>query len=275
MFLRSFLRVLPKTSSARCSGFLQTTNKQFFSTSLERNKQVQFIESKLVPGLLCCDSFLSEKEEVNLENFMKQTKSGKPENFGKGVYCSLVLPEDDEWYESLESNLLTLFNRCTVLNQFPAIGVVLLKYDADGCLPPHMDDPNKYGPVVVTIGIGSPAVLQMQLHSEQEKRTERVLLAKGSCYAMTGPARYQWHHGIEPGSEIVIDGQHFQRATRYALLFTPPLQKYSGPVLLRHPKLSRGCFLAHYQSGVLVLSDTEYATIDQTVQMIDRGQLDM
>ena len=72
---------------------------------------------------------------------------------------------------------------------------------------------------------------------------------------MTGPARWKWLHGIEPGESIVLSADKcVKRTTRFALLLTTPMETFVGAALVRHGALRGGGKLVSIERGRKVAS---------------------
>jgi hypothetical protein len=229
-----------------------------------------------IPGFFHCHTFASKAEQADLLSMFRKLGAGAPdrkETGARNVFAGLQFPESEPGVRRrLEAALVRLVARVPLFDRVRAVGVVLLRYDGDASLPPHTDDPEKYGGVVVTAGFGSPAVLQLQEYdqaSRQRTRVERVLLEPGAAYAMSGPSRREWLHGIEPGATA----GNAVRGTRFALLLTEPMPGFGGAALLRHAALRGGGRLFPLERRKLDLGDASPPrTAAQALDALDRAQ---
>lgn len=245
-----------------------------FDSEEEESDDDLFAPHPHIPGFYFTDELLSPKERKSLLSLLQQLGKGQAEPFGKGVYASLDFPEEPaDFYQQTEAALLPIVNRIRFFDSHPAVGVVILRYDADGSLPPHVDDPDKYGEVVCTIGLGSAAVLQMQNIDEAtgKRVVQRVMLDEGSAYVMSEDARYKWLHGIEGGEQIDLGDGFLQRSTRFALLLTPPKAKFSGALLIRHPGFPGGAAICQSEQGGVVVDGPAILPIDEVLKRMDNS----
>ncbi|MET8100825.1 alpha-ketoglutarate-dependent dioxygenase AlkB [Streptomyces sp. NPDC005236] len=72
--------------------------------------------------------------------------------------------------------------------------VIVNEYEPGQGISAHVDCVPCFGPVVAAISLGSGCVMDFT-HPGDGKKTG-VHLARGSLCVMTGPARYDWRHGI-------------------------------------------------------------------------------
>ena len=236
-----------------------------------------FDHHPVIPGFFYCKNLLAGDEYQAFLNLLHQLQPGTPERFGKDVHAGICFPNQDI-ASAFETRLLSLVSRVPFFNDDLALGVVVLRYGPSGSLPPHVDDPHKYGPSVCTVGFGSPAVLQMQdPSSSSSSSVERVLLEPGAAYVMSGDARYCWLHGIEGGADILTaDGQKLSRSTRFALLLTAPRPSFSGALLLRHSNLPGGSALVASERGGVVIDgragNVELWDLGRVQSALDQGQ---
>ncbi|MFE9098736.1 alpha-ketoglutarate-dependent dioxygenase AlkB [Streptomyces sp. NPDC007264] len=81
--------------------------------------------------------------------------------------------------------------------------VIVNEYQPGQGISAHVDCVPCFGPVVAAVSLGSGCVMDFT-HPGDRTKVE-VRLAPGSLCVMTGPARYEWRHGIaarksDPGS---------------------------------------------------------------------------
>ena len=273
--------------NSRSSFLFSHSFRSFATTSVS-----PFLPHPQIPGFFFARSLLSPLQYQDFLGLLQQLQPGSPERFGHDVFAGLVFPESSLMGQ-FEAQLRPIVDAIPFFHSLLALGVVLLRYGSTGALPPHLDDPQKYGAAVCTIGFGSPAVLQMQLPrqhrsdsqhenalknadvnntiegqhflnplTQEDPFLQRILLEPGSAYVMSGEARTRWLHGIEGGSTIALpDGRVISRDTRYALLLTPPRPHYVGALLLRHPNLPGGASLVYSEQGGVVVDTSKGSEI--------------
>jgi alkylated DNA repair dioxygenase AlkB len=72
--------------------------------------------------------------------------------------------------------------------------VLILRYPPGAGIGWHRDAP-MFGPAVVGISLGAPAVMRLR-RSGTTRGGERVALDPRSAYVIAGPARTQWQHSV-------------------------------------------------------------------------------
>ncbi|MFI0968117.1 alpha-ketoglutarate-dependent dioxygenase AlkB [Streptomyces sp. NPDC021080] len=95
--------------------------------------------------------------------------------------------------------------------------VIVNEYEPGQGISAHVDCVPCFGPVVAAISLGSGCVMDFT-HPEEGKRTS-VRLAPGSLCVMTGPARYDWRHGIAARKSDPEGGGRVPRGRRVSVTF--------------------------------------------------------
>jgi alkylated DNA repair protein (DNA oxidative demethylase) len=75
--------------------------------------------------------------------------------------------------------------------------VLVARYPPGAGIGWHRDAP-MFGPVVVGVSLGAPAVMRFRRGRTGAWELRRVALAPGSAYVLSGPARAAWQHSIPP-----------------------------------------------------------------------------
>jgi alkylated DNA repair dioxygenase AlkB len=94
--------------------------------------------------------------------------------------------------------------------------VLVARYPPGAGIGWHRDAP-VFGPVVVGVSLGAPAVMRFRRGTAGAWDLRRVVLAPGSAYVLSGPARAAWQHSIPP-----VD------ALRYSLTFRTVRARTAG-----------------------------------------------
>lgn len=85
----------------------------------------------------------------------------------------------------------------------------------------HTDCVPCFGDTVLSLSLGSACVLVMTRPATAGRPREQVpvLLEPGGLLVMTGPARYEWRHGIPARKTDLHDGRQLVRGRRVSLTF--------------------------------------------------------
>ncbi|KAB1980256.1 alpha-ketoglutarate-dependent dioxygenase AlkB [Streptomyces triticiradicis] len=95
--------------------------------------------------------------------------------------------------------------------------VIVNEYQPGQGISAHVDCVPCFGPVVAAISLGSGCV--MDFTHPEEGRKVSVRLAPGSLCVMTGPARYDWRHGIAARKSDPEGGGRVPRGRRVSVTF--------------------------------------------------------
>jgi hypothetical protein len=79
--------------------------------------------------------------------------------------------------------------------------IILNLYPPGTGITPHVDLPNRYADGI--LGVSLLGSCTMELESDVGE-VERVYMPRGTVYALTGEARWDWSHGIQPSMEDVV-----------------------------------------------------------------------
>lgn len=95
--------------------------------------------------------------------------------------------------------------------------VIVNEYQPGQGISAHVDCVPCFGPVVAAISLGSGCVMDFT-HPDSGERVG-VRLAPGSLCVMTGPARYDWRHGIAARKSDPGPGTRTPRGRRVSVTF--------------------------------------------------------
>lgn len=94
---------------------------------------------------------------------------------------------------------------------------IINEYQPGQGISAHVDCVPCFGPVVAAISLGSGCV--MDFTYPEDGRKAEVYLAPGSLCVMTGPARYEWRHGIAARKSDRRAGTRVLRGRRVSVTF--------------------------------------------------------
>jgi alkylated DNA repair dioxygenase AlkB len=98
----------------------------------------------------------------------------------------------------------------------PAENCVVNEYLPPLGIGPHRDY-SAFGPVVACVSLGSDVLLDFIEPDAQLKVS--ILIPARSFWKISGPARWQWHHGIAPRLADKIEGDRRPRSRRISITF--------------------------------------------------------
>jgi len=111
----------------------------------------------------------------------------------------------------------------------------------------HLDNPKVFGPVVISVSMGAPIVMNFERSPPSETQacppvdppspeeaalpdSVAVLLPPRSAMVLTGRARYAWAHGITKRKTDVVDDKVVSRRNRTSLTFRQVIETADEPV---------------------------------------------
>ena len=166
-----------------------------------QSESVEMIEDPRVPGVPYFPPFLQD-----LRYKISQIKSDR----------RIGTPPSDE-------NLF--FPASSTFDQ-----LIINEYSRSQGIKPHVDRKHCFGPFVVAVSVGFPAV-DISFVSPQGDRVVNVTVEARSLYVMSGPSRYEWRHGIS-GEQI----KGFGSVPRVSLTFRTVIHAQDGQSSPLHKK---------------------------------------
>jgi alkylated DNA repair dioxygenase AlkB len=94
--------------------------------------------------------------------------------------------------------------------------VIINEYLPGQGIAPHVDYRSNYGNTVASLSLGSPIV--MDFMSEENKKISHLLEPR-SLFVLSGPARFNWKHGIAPRKTDHFLGAAIARGRRVSCTF--------------------------------------------------------
>jgi DNA oxidative demethylase len=171
------------------------------------NLQSDLFGQPTLPGLRYQDDLLSESEEnglirdidaENLSPFRFQQWTGKRMTETYGWRYDFV---DGKFgrAQPLPEFLLPIRERAAAFARLPASDLeqaILIRYDVGAGIGWHRDRP--VFEHIIGISLGSPAPLRFRRRLENGFSRMTVSLARRSIYLLSGAARHDWEHSIDP-----------------------------------------------------------------------------
>ncbi|KAI9104597.1 hypothetical protein DFS34DRAFT_603777 [Phlyctochytrium arcticum] len=229
----------------------------FLAFALQEAKAVRTISdplevSQLIPGLILVPEFVSACQEDTLLNVIRGGFSQDP-SFKKELKFMESLDEErptSKWANLKRRRVQHFGYRfdytlngvdktgidpmpayCNALfekyaNMFPAHPVpdqlTINEYWPGGGIAPHTDVHSVLGEFILSLSLDSGVVMEFRRVDGSVPsgyRTISVYLPPRSLIIMSGPARYDWEHGIRPRRTDIVDGRSVERGTRLSLTF--------------------------------------------------------
>lgn len=126
--------------------------------------------------------------------------------------------------------ILPLVNRLAgeFFDKYPE-QMIINEYQPGHGIASHVDCEPCFGPVVVSVSLGSPCVMNLTKRdsfadsryriADAESERIELLLEPRSAVIFSGDCRYHWMHGIAAKKSDVINGYKHQRERRISLTF--------------------------------------------------------
>lgn len=163
-------------------------------------------------GLFYLPAFLSNQEERELLDHIG-SQPFVPYNFhGYLAKREIVFygsqagykGTDDELSGPVPSWLYGLRGRCAGLiglSEEELAVALIARYPSGAGIGWHRDAP-QFGPSVIGVSFASAAQMRFRIFLEHEEQIFRINLQPGSAYIMSGAARSEWQHGMNPVHEL-------------------------------------------------------------------------
>lgn len=172
-----------------------------------------------VSGLLYTPSFLTDDDEHTLLNLIDNQPwsaalKRRVQHYGysynyQARNTSLTQPLPD-WLRQLGERVSAAVDGHPRFDQ-----VIINEYTPGQGIAAHVDHRELFGPVVVTVSLGSDVVMDFA----NGGITVPVLLERRSMTCLTGPARYTWTHRIAARQSDMVAGQRRARFRRVSVTF--------------------------------------------------------
>jgi len=98
--------------------------------------------------------------------------------------------------------------------------IIINDYQPGQGIAPHVDAPHAFGPVVATLSLGAPVVMDFFKDDDRHQ----LLLEPLSLLVLSGAARFEWQHGIAKRKSDILNGERINgkriiRRRRVSLTF--------------------------------------------------------
>eukprot|EP00026_Physarum_polycephalum_P014404 Phypoly_transcript_14915.p1 GENE.Phypoly_transcript_14915~~Phypoly_transcript_14915.p1 ORF type:complete len:238 (+),score=30.89 Phypoly_transcript_14915:241-954(+) len=120
--------------------------------------------------------------------------------------------------DSFEFVTQRLLQQNIYTDEHPPDQLIINEYTKGQGILHHIDAPKLWGPIVSTLSIGSPAVMEFRKPKKEDptgKHTVDIILEPRSIVVLTGPARYDWQHGIAKTVSFNWKGVKYTRPDDY------------------------------------------------------------
>ncbi len=174
-----------------------------------------------VPGFELVEGYISEREEMELISHIDakvwQTDyKRRIQQYGLGYGSENG--GKPAWLRDFPGWLLPLAQRVSMdapLERF-AENCVINEYIPPQGIGSHRDYMD-FGPTVACVSLLSPVV--MNLKNIRTGETVAINIPQRSFWSITGPARYEWEHGIAARLNDVVSGERRKRERRVSITF--------------------------------------------------------
>lgn len=94
--------------------------------------------------------------------------------------------------------------------------LIVNEYEPGQGISSHVDSPESFGPVVISLCLGSGCIMQFA-HPDHER--QEAWLPARTLVVLSGPARDEWAHAIPGRKSDVVGGLKWPRGRRVSLTF--------------------------------------------------------
>ncbi|XP_045603225.1 alkylated DNA repair protein alkB homolog 8 isoform X2 [Procambarus clarkii] len=187
------------------------------------------IQFKLPPGLMVLEDFISAKEEIQLMHLIDwgdnplDTAEGsilkhrQVRHFGyEFKYSSNSVDKENPLVQKIPPDLTPIIKRFVEQGCMPVVPdqLTVNRYLPGQGIPPHVDTHSSFTDEILSLSVGGGVNMDFRhtfSNSEETKDKPRhyvVYLPPRSLCVMTGPARYEWSHGICPRMTDVVPNKN-------------------------------------------------------------------
>eukprot|EP01006_Ploeotia_vitrea_P002057 TRINITY_DN106319_c0_g1_i1.p1 TRINITY_DN106319_c0_g1~~TRINITY_DN106319_c0_g1_i1.p1 ORF type:complete len:257 (+),score=0.85 TRINITY_DN106319_c0_g1_i1:42-773(+) len=189
-------------TEAEESSLLQTLEESGWSTELEKARRVQHFGFRYDYVTECPIKFEDERAEFPacLQELCERIIQLAPQFDGHPL-------------EDTKEPTLKVEGELTGAGPWDFNQIICNDYAPTDGIRFHIDRTHCFGPLIPCISLGAPCVIQFK----DKDKIEDVLVEPRSLYIMSGPARYQWQHGIQHQNRHVFGGKKFKREQRVSI----------------------------------------------------------
>lgn len=236
---------VPKLSSSILSN-LENGQPTYQTKRVFDPKKMQFepdCEKIMIPGLEYLPDYVSEEEEAAIMKIIDSNPwstaiSRRQQHYGLVYYHTrhnlasiqpinqptAVLP-----LEAFDFIVKRLIEDGFFPKEDPPTQCLVNEYIEQQRIASHVDNPDAFGDVVVSLSLVQPCYMTMRLEEDESQET-RVLMERRSLLVMRDDARFKWKHGITAKKHFIIPntGEVVHRDEHYrriSLTFRKLLEK--------------------------------------------------
>ncbi len=180
--------------------------------------------SDLPPGADLIEGLVSAERAAELISIIgnavwKQDLRRRVQHYGWRYDYKARRVIKDDWLGPLPAWLAPEVEAVRVAGHFedPPDQVIVNEYQPGQGIAPHIDCVPCFGSTIESLSLGS--VVMMRFESAATGEKSEVLLPPRSLLVLTGPARYEWRHGISPRKSDILKGVRTPRKRRISLTF--------------------------------------------------------
>lgn len=166
-----------------------------------------------ISGLNCLDELLSPSDEMALIHAIDQDKWQPPyqrrvQHYGSSYHDSNPAP-----FPAFVQVIAERLHRHRHFAAVPHMAIINEYLPGQG-IGPHIDDSNS-GEHIAILSLGSDICMEFRNDGDRHS----LVLQRRSLCLLSGPARWQWQHGIPKRRTDIIHGVRQQRSRRISLTF--------------------------------------------------------
>ncbi len=197
----------------------------------------------LIPGLEYFPNYVTEEEEAAMMNIIDSNSwstaiSRRQQHYGIVYYhtrhnLASIQPVDQPDQvlplTVFEFVIQRLMQDGFFKKEDPPTQCLVNEYVEQQRIASHVDNPDAFGDVVVSLSLVQPCYMTMRLEEDESQET-RVLMERRSLLVLRGDARFKWKHGITAKKHFIIPntGEVIHRDEHYrriSLTFRKLLEK--------------------------------------------------
>lgn len=177
-----------------------------------------------IPGLRFIPDFISREEEAALLNAIddapwRHDLKRRVQHYGYQYDYKARAVTKESYLGPLPGWLQPLAQRLKTDNLFPCLPdqAIVNDYLPGQGIAPHIDCEPCFDETIASLTLGSAAMMQFTHPATREQ--QEIYLKERSLIVLSGPARYEWQHGIPTRKSDTIDCFKIPRERRVSLTF--------------------------------------------------------
>ncbi|KAI9022975.1 hypothetical protein CLU79DRAFT_834945 [Phycomyces nitens] len=169
-----------------------------------------------IPGLQLVPNALDHSQQMKIVEAILDTNTFDSGQVNQAM-CFGKLPPHLDW---LATHLITHFPQLLprhLLEREPVFDQAILNlYSRGQGIISHVDLP-RFEDGIIILSLMSSCVMTMRPVDASDPTEIDVLLNPGDILGLSGPARYDWEHGIKQREYDVVGGERIDRGTRISV----------------------------------------------------------